>query len=89
MEAKREHQAWVGEHFRPKMAWDPEFWSARLGTPHEGYIKDVVRHAFRAYYYPDADLTLMVNISRGWLLFYNIGRAPRGVWPAADGEVTA
>ena len=73
--AKRQAQNWVMGTVHSQYPWDESFFVNRLGN----YVKykATLSHLHDAYYFPDVDVTLLVNRLRGEVTVWRFGRATR------------
>lgn len=74
-ELRNERQRWVMENVIMHTPWDERAFVARLG----GYEKSQadLSHLHDAYYFPGADMTLVVNRLLGEVTIWRMGRASR------------
>jgi hypothetical protein len=74
-ELRNERQKWVMGNVNMNSPWDEGAYVARLG-PYEKSPADLSR-LHDAYYFPGADMTLIVNRLRGEVTIWRMGRASR------------
>ena len=74
-ELRNERQRWVMEHVVMHTPWDEPSFVARLGRYEKSQAE--LSHLHDAYYFPGADMTLIVNRLLGEVTIWRIGRASR------------
>ena len=71
--ARRQAQKWVIENVPMQHPWNEAFFVDRLG--HYKMYKATLSHLHDAYYFPDADMTLIVNRLKQEVTIWRFGRA--------------
>ena len=72
---KLERQRWVMGNTHMNMPWDEQSFVEKLG-PYEK-SRATLSHLHDAYYFPEADMTLIVNRLKGEMTIWRMGRATR------------
>lgn len=72
---RNERQRWVMSTTHMNMPWDEQLYVDKLG-PYEKSQADM-SHLHDAYYFPDADITLIVNRLKNELTIWRLGRESR------------
>lgn len=72
---RNERQRWVMSSTHMNMPWDEQLYVNKLG-PYQKSQADM-SHLHDAYYFPGADMTLIVNRLRGQLTIWRMGRESR------------
>ncbi len=69
---RTELQEWVMLNLDMNTPWDPQTFKEKLGPSEKS--PSTMSHLHDAYYYPDADMTLLVNRLRGEVTIWRKGR---------------
>ena len=55
--------------------WDPAFWEGKFGSMKELTIDRYNPNIIKAYYFESIDMTLIVNVLKGQIHTWRIGKA--------------
>ena len=73
--SRNEKQNWVMENFVMNSPWNERYYIGRIGNYEKS--KATLSHLHDAYYFPMADMTLLVNRLRNDITVWRLGRASK------------